>query len=80
MLEQPLPAVNDASALERARQQHAAYVLFGTVAGAGSGAQLTVRMLKTGDGSEAWSHAYPAQDADTAAIASDLDARLPDQQ
>jgi len=76
LLEEPLPSVDNAAALDRARKQHANYVLFGTLAGAGNDSRLTVKMLEVEDGTEAWSKSYPTQGLDTAALATEVDDRV----
>jgi TolB-like protein len=76
LLEEALPSLDAAKALELARKEHARYVLLGIVDGEGTQARLTVRMLNVEDGSEDWSKSYPTQGADPAAIATEVDQRV----
>ena len=74
---EPLTTHDSAAAVKRAKKAHSKFVLFGAVEGVGSAQVLVVKIAKVADGSEVWSHSYPAAGTDPATIAADIDAHLP---
>jgi TolB-like protein len=75
--EQALPSADTGAALERARAQQSSYVLFGTIANPGASAVLDVRIATVADNSILWAKSYPIAGADAAAIAAEVDAKVP---
>jgi hypothetical protein len=73
----PLPSHELGAALERARANHSTYVLTGTVDGVAGAKALTVKIATVADGSLLWSKTYPILGADSAAIAAEVDAKIP---
>ncbi len=72
------PATSDpAAAVKAAREHEAKYVLVGTVEQGSAAQSLVVKLLKVADGSLLWSGAFPVAGADPAAIAAQVDARVP---
>jgi hypothetical protein len=74
---EPLASRDLGAALERGRANHSAYVLWGTVDTVGEAQALTVKIAKVADGSVIWSKTYPAAGADSAKIASEVEAKIP---
>jgi len=74
---EPLASHELGAALERARTNHAQYVLWGIVNPADGPEVLTIKIAKVQDGSISWSKSYEVADADPAKIASDVNAHLP---
>jgi hypothetical protein len=77
LTKEPLPSRDLGAALERGRANHSTYVLCGTVDTVGNARVLTVKIAAVADGSVLWSKSYPAADADSAKIASEVDANIP---
>jgi TolB-like protein len=73
----PLPSRELGAALERGRSSHATYVLYGTVDTVDNAQRLTVKIATVADGSIVWSKSYPAEGADPAGIASEVDGKIP---
>jgi hypothetical protein len=78
MAKEPLPSGDLAAALERGRAKHSTYILYGTVDTQGSAQALTIKIVSVEDGSVVWSKSYPAQGADPAKIAAEVDTKIPD--
>ena len=74
---EPLASPDRTAAVAQGRAREAKYVLYGTVDGQPPTQRLTVRLLAVKDGSELWSGSYPATGADPAAIATQVDAKMP---
>ncbi|HYB66603.1 MAG TPA: TIR domain-containing protein [Steroidobacteraceae bacterium] len=72
------PASLDATAaVAQGRARAAKYVLYGAVDGQSPAQRLTVTLLSVKDGSVLWSESYPATAADPAAIAAQVEAKMP---
>jgi TIR domain len=78
MAKEPLPSGDLAAALERGRANHSNYILYGVVDTQGSAQALTIKIVSVEDGSVVWSKSYPAQGADPAKIAAEVDSKIPD--
>jgi hypothetical protein len=74
---EPLVTHSLALALDRARELHSLYVLWGTVEGEGAAQVLTIKIIEAEDGSVEWSKSYPVVGADPAKIATDVDSHVP---
>jgi TolB-like protein len=74
---EPLASHDLSLAMDRARELHSSYVLWGTVEGQGASQRLTVKVVEVDDGSVEWSQSYPAQGADPVKIAAEVNSRLP---
>jgi hypothetical protein len=74
---EPLLSPDFGAALERARANHSAYVLYGTVESPAAGQVLSIRIGTVEDGSVVWTRSYPLQGADPAKIAAEVDAAMP---
>jgi TolB-like protein len=77
LTEQPLAALDSAAAVARGREHQAQYVLYGAVDQRSPTQSLTVRLLSVKDGAVLWSESYPVTGADPAAIAAQVEARMP---
>jgi TolB-like protein len=64
------------AAAQSGREHHSRYVLYGAVEEGSEPPRLTVRILRSKDGSVLWSGSYPTAGADPAAIASEVDSRV----
>jgi TIR domain len=73
----PLPSSDLAAALERARENHAVYMLYGNVDGDAKTQALNVKIVKVKDGSVVWSRSYPSASADPAKIAAEVESNVP---
>jgi TolB-like protein len=73
----PLFSRDLGAALERGRANHSTYILYGTVDKEGSPLALTVKIVKVENGSVVWSKSYPAEGADPAQIAAEVDSKIP---
>jgi TolB-like protein len=78
MAKEPLPSQDLAAALERGRANHSTYILYGTVDTQGPAQALNIKIASVEDGSVVWSKSYPAQGADPAKIAAEVDSKIPD--
>jgi hypothetical protein len=78
MAKEPLPSGDLTAALERGRANHSNYILYGVVDTQGSAQALTIKIVSVEDGSVVWSKSYPAQGADPAKIAAEVDSKIPD--
>jgi hypothetical protein len=74
---EPLPSLDVGGALERGRESHSSYVLYGGIENSGAARVLTVDIVEVSDGSVVWSKSYPVANADPAAIAPEIEARIP---
>jgi TolB-like protein len=77
MASEPVTSCDLAAILERGREQHAEYVLCGAVGAQGAAQVLSIDILSMEDKSLLWSKAYPVAGADPAAIASEVDSKIP---
>jgi TolB-like protein len=77
LLNGPLASADATAAVAQGRTREAKYVLYGAVDGQSPAQQLTVKLLAVKDGSVLWSGSYPVTGADPAAIAAQIDAKLP---
>ena len=73
----PLSAADAGAAVERGRQHHSRYVLFGAVDAAATPHSLSVEMVSVADGAVLWSESFPITGADPARIAAEVDSRVP---
>jgi hypothetical protein len=73
----PLPSRELGAALERGRASHSTYVLYGTIDTVDRSQVLTVKIAAVADGSVVWSKSYPAEGADPAKIAAEVEAKIP---
>jgi TolB-like protein len=74
---EPLTSHDLSLAMDRARELHSSFVLWGTVEQQGGAPMLTVKIVMVEDGSVEWSKSYPVAGADPAKIASDVDSHIP---
>jgi TolB-like protein len=74
---EPLPNFNLDTVSARGKAKHATYVLCGTIDTQASAQVLTVKIATVADGSVLWSNSYPVTGADPAAIAADVDSKVP---
>lgn len=74
---EPLASHDLSLAMDRARELHSTYVLWGTVDGQGASQSLTVKIVEVDDGSVEWSKSYAAQGADPIKIAADVNSHVP---
>jgi TolB-like protein len=72
----PLATPDAASAAQTGRAQHATYVIYGAVDNRSPAQRLTVAVVKVEDGSVVWSDSWPVTGADSAHIATQIDAKL----
>ena len=77
LLTEPLASLDAAAALAQGRARQAQYVLYGAVDGQLPTQSLTVKLLAVKDGALLWSGSYPVTGADPAAIAAQVDAKVP---
>jgi TolB-like protein len=77
LAEQPLASGELGAALERGAALHATYVLYGTVEKAAAAQVLTIHIASVENHSIVWSKSYPVAGANTAAIAKEVDAKVP---
>jgi len=73
----PLASPDAPAAVAQGRTHGAKYVLYGAVDGQSPAQSLTVKLLSVKDGSVIWSETYPATSADPAAIAAQIEAKMP---
>lgn len=74
---EPLANHSLSLAMDRARELHSLYVLWGAVESEGAEQVLTVKIIEVEDGSVEWSKSYPVAGADPAKIATDVDSHVP---
>jgi hypothetical protein len=73
----PLPSRELAAALERGKENHSRYILYGTVDAVDHSQVLNVKIATVADSSVVWEKAYPAAGADPAKIAGEVEAKIP---
>jgi hypothetical protein len=78
MAKEPLPSGDLTAALERGRANHSTFILYGAVDDLGPAQALNIKIASVEDGSIVWSKSYPAQGADPAKIAAEVDSKIPD--
>ena len=76
LAQQPLASAGLGVALERGQAQHASYVLYGSIEQAAAQA-LNITIASVEDHSIMWSRSYPVTGSDPAAIAADVDSKVP---
>ena len=76
LTKEQVPDCDLQAALERGRANHSAYVLCGSLAGAGTSEALTVKIARVADGLVSWSKSFPAAGADPAKIAAEVDSKV----
>lgn len=74
---EPLASLDAAAAVAHGRKHEAKYVLYGAVDRQSPAQSLTVKLVSVADGSPLWSGSWPLTGADPAAIAAQIDARVP---
>jgi TolB-like protein len=72
-----LPSRDLGAALQRARANHALYMLYGSVDGDAKSQALNVKIVTVADGSVVWSKSYPSAEADPAKIATEVQSHVP---
>jgi TolB-like protein len=77
LAEEPLASGELEAALERGIALHSTYVLFGKIEKSGAGQVLTVDIASIENRSVLWSKSYPVEGSDPAAIAAEVDSRMP---
>jgi TolB-like protein len=77
LMQEPVTPLEAATAARAAHQHDAKYVLFGSVDPAAAAQSLTVKLVSVADGKLIWSGSFPVAGADPAAIAAQVDARVP---
>lgn len=77
LMEQPLGSPDAAAAVAQGRARAAHYVLYGAVDGQAPTQRLAVRLVSVKDGAVLWSGSYPVAGADPAAIAAQVEAKMP---
>jgi hypothetical protein len=70
------PSRDAKAALDRARANHASYVVYGAVATQGAAPVLTITVAAA-DGTVVWTRSYPAATADPSKIAAEVDSNVP---
>jgi len=73
----PSPPRDFSAALERARAQHASYILYGEIDQQSASQSLSIKLVEVSDGSVTWSGSYPVAGADSARIAAEVDSKIP---
>jgi TolB-like protein len=74
---EPMLTLSRDSAVERGRETHSKYVLFGGIENINGSRALNVEIVKVADGSNAWSKDYPVANADTAAMVLEIESKIP---
>jgi hypothetical protein len=74
---EPLAPSDLGGAVERGRAGHSRYVIIGGVGGPGGSRTLDAEIVKVSDGSVFWSKSYPVANADPAAIAEEIEGKVP---
>jgi hypothetical protein len=77
LADEPLHSLDPAAAVERGRENHSTYVLYGGIDRGSAGQAFDVKILSVADGSVVWSQSYPAAGADPAKIAAEVDSKVP---
>jgi TolB-like protein len=74
---EPLASGRIQDAVDRGKENHSSYVLYGGIEGAPGPATLSVQVARVSDGSLVWAKKYPLAGADPAAIASEVESKVP---
>jgi len=74
---QPLPSLDISDAVDRGRESHSSYVICGGIEIRGTQHVLTVDIVDVSGHSLVWSKSYPVDGADPAAIAPEVESRVP---
>jgi TolB-like protein len=77
LADEPLHSLDPAMAVERGRENHSTYVLYGGIDRRSAGQVFDVKIVSVADGSVVWSESYPAAGADPAKIAAEVDSKVP---
>ena len=77
LADQPLPALDAATAMVQGRAHASHYIVYGAVEGEAPDRQLTVKIVAVASGSVLWSKSYSLTGADPAAIAAEVSAKVP---
>jgi hypothetical protein len=77
LAQEPLASGELGAALERGLALHSTYVLFGKIENAGAEQVLSIKIASVEDRSVLWSKSYPVGGSDPAAIAAEVDSRMP---
>jgi TolB-like protein len=77
LAKEPLSSPDLGTAVELGKALHSTYVLFGAADKQDGALKLRVKIVKVADGSVFWSRSYAGAGADTAKIAADINANLP---
>lgn len=74
---EPLPSLDVAAAVDRGRKGHSKYVIVGGIKNPGGSRTLDVEIIKVSDSSVLWKKSYPVANADPAAIAPEIEGKVP---
>jgi hypothetical protein len=74
---EPLPSLDIGTAVDCGRKGHSKYVVVGAIQNSGGSRTLDAKIVKVSDGSVLWSKDYPLADADPAAIAQEIEGKVP---
>jgi hypothetical protein len=74
---EPLPSLDIGGAVNRGRGSHSSYVLYGGIESLGAERALTAEIVDVANSSTVWSKSYPVANADPAAIATEIEAKIP---
>ncbi len=77
LMNEPLASLDTAAALAQGREHRATFVLYGTVDRQSPTQSLTVKLLSVENRAVLWSESYPVTGADPAAIAAQVDTKVP---
>ena len=73
----PLLSLDSAAAVQRARDSHSRFVVFGGVQEVGGARVLTVEIIKVSDSTVVWTKDYSIADADPSTIATEVEEKIP---
>ena len=74
---EPYPSLDSPSAVQRARDSHSRYVVFGGIHDAGGARVLTVDIVKVADSSVVWTKDYGVASTDPSTIAAEVEEKVP---
>ncbi len=77
LAQEPLASGELGAALEQGLALHSTYVLFGKIENVGTGQVLSIKIASVEDRALLWSKSYPVEGSDAAAIAAEVDSRMP---
>ena len=77
LAQQPMASAELGAALQRGQAQHATYVLYGGIEQAAAAQVLNITIASVEDHSILWSRSYPLTGSDPAAIAAEVDSKVP---